>query len=112
DAISLYLQALKLNPAHWPSRTNLAQAVMVTRQYLVARALLLELAEQRPHDGAIRRELGKACFELNDIDAAIGHFEAAVAINGNNAERLYLSGAMPQQTGDNAAAQAAYLAAA
>ena len=112
DAISLYLQALKLNPAHWASRTNLAQAVMATRQYLVARALLSELAEERPHDGAIRRELGKACFELDDIDAAIGHFEMAVAINGNDAESLYWIGGIRQKAGDNAAAQAAYVAAA
>jgi tetratricopeptide (TPR) repeat protein/glutathione synthase/RimK-type ligase-like ATP-grasp enzyme len=112
DAISLYLQALKLNPVHWPSRANLAQAVMATRQYLVARALLSELAEERPHDGAIRRELGKACFELNDIDAAIEHFEAAVAINGNDAESLYWIGGIRQKAGDNEAAQAAYVAAA
>ena len=112
DAISLYLQALKLNPVHWPSRTNLVQAVMATRQYLVARALLSELVAERPHDGTIRRELGKACFELNDIDASIEHFEAAVAINGNDAESLYWIGAIRQKTGDNAAAQAAYLAAA
>jgi tetratricopeptide (TPR) repeat protein len=111
-AIALYLQALKLNPAHWASRTNLAQAVMATRQYLVARALLSELAEERPHDGAIRRELGKACFELNDIDAAIGHFEMAVAINCNDAESLYWIGGIRQAAGDNAAAQAAYVAAA
>jgi tetratricopeptide (TPR) repeat protein len=112
DAISLYLQALKLNPAHWPSRTNLAQAVMATRQYLVARALLSELAEERPHDGAIRRELGKACFELNDVDAAIEHFAAAVAINGNDAESLYWIGGIKQKMGDVEAAQAAYVAAA
>ena len=112
DAIALYLQALKLNPAHWPSRTNLAQAVMATKQYLVARALLTELAEERPHDGKIRHQLGKACFELDDIDAAIGHFEAAVAINADDAESLYWIGGIRQKLGNIEAAQAAYVAAA
>jgi len=112
DAIALYLQALKLNPAHWPSRTNLAQALMASKQYLVARALLTELAEERPLDGKIRHQLGKACFELDDIDAAIGHFQQAVAINANDAESLYWIGGIKQKMGDIEAAQAAYVAAA
>ena len=112
DAIALYLQALKLNPAHWPSRTNLAQALMATKQYLVARALLTELAEERPQDGKIRHQLGKACFELDDIEAAIGHFQAAVAINAHDAESLYWIGGIKQKMGDIEAAQAAYVAAA
>ena len=32
EAITLYLQALVLNPGHWPARTNLVQALMATRQ--------------------------------------------------------------------------------
>ncbi len=112
DAIALYLQALKLNPAHWPSRTNLAQALMATKQHLVARALLTELAEERPQDGKIRHQLGKACFELDDIEAAIGHFQAAVAINAHDAESLYWIGGIKQKMGDIEAAQAAYVAAA
>jgi len=43
DSIALYLHALKLNPGHWPSRTNLVQALLATQQYLVAKALLMEL---------------------------------------------------------------------
>jgi hypothetical protein len=39
-----YLEALKLNPAHWASRSNLAEALMATKQHLVAKALLTELA--------------------------------------------------------------------
>jgi hypothetical protein len=38
DAIPLYLQALKLNPAHWPSRAKLVEGLMATKQYLAARA--------------------------------------------------------------------------
>ena len=49
DSITLYLHALKLTPGHWPSRVNLVHALMATRQDVVAKALLLELIEERPH---------------------------------------------------------------
>src|SRR6202012_1743642 len=51
DAIPLYLQALKLNGSHWPARTNLVHALMATQQYIIARALLMELTSERPQDG-------------------------------------------------------------
>ena len=57
DAITLYLEALKLNPAHWGSRGNLAEALMATKQHLVAKALLMELAQERPQDGEVRHRL-------------------------------------------------------
>ena len=61
DAIALYLQALKLNPGHWPARTNLVQALMATQQYIVARALLMELLERtaagRPDPASARQGL-------------------------------------------------------
>ena len=66
DAISLYLQALKINPGHWPARTNLVQALMTTQQYIMAKALLIELVNERPQDGKIHHQLGKTNFELND----------------------------------------------
>ena len=66
SAVALYLQALKLNPTHWPSRTNLAEALIATRQHLVAKALLTELAEERPQDAQVRQRLGRARYELNE----------------------------------------------
>lgn len=50
DAIAYYLEALKLDPRHWATRTNLVQALMATRQYIIAKALLLELLGERPQD--------------------------------------------------------------
>src|SRR6185437_12250752 len=43
DAIAYYLEALKLDPRHWATRTNMVQALMATKQYIIAKALLLEL---------------------------------------------------------------------
>jgi tetratricopeptide (TPR) repeat protein len=112
DAITLYLQALKLNAGHWPARTNLVHALMATQQYIVARALLLELISERPQDSQIHHQLGKVCFELNDLDAAIAHFQEAVALNPRDADSLNWMGGIRQRMGDVEGAQAAYAKAA
>jgi len=112
DAIALYLQALRLNPRHWPARTNLAQALMATQQYIVAKALLLELKEERPHDSQIHHQLGKTHFELNEPELAIESFREAVALNPRDAESINWVGALKQAIGDIEGAQAAYAEAA
>jgi tetratricopeptide (TPR) repeat protein len=112
DAIALYLQALKFDAGHWPTRTNLVQALITTRQHLVAKALLLELIAERPGESGLHHELGKVCFELNEADQSIQHFEAALAANPADAESLYWIGAVRQMLGDDAAAREAYARAA
>jgi len=111
-AIAFYLQALKTNAKHWPTRTNLAQALMATDQMVVAKSLLSELAEERPMDSTVQHQLGKACHELNEIEAALDHFDKAVALNPRDAESLYWIGAIRQRLDDLDAARAAYAAAA
>src|SRR5262249_22106285 len=81
DAITLYRQALQLNPAHWPSRTNLVQALMATGQQAIAKALLRELIGERPNDARLHHELGKACFALKAPIEAMLHFAQAVALD-------------------------------
>src|ERR1700678_4426184 len=66
DAIAVYLHAISLDPTHWPARTNLAEALIATRQYLIAKALLLELVAERPRDSQIRNRLGKVHFNLGE----------------------------------------------
>lgn len=112
DAIRLYLQALKLNAGHWPARTNLVHALMTTQQYIVARALLMELLGERPQDSQLRHQLGKVCFELNELEAAIKHFQEAVALNPRDAESINWIGGIRQRMGDVEGAQAAYAEAA
>lgn len=108
DAIPLYLQALRLNPNHWPSRTNLVQALVTTKNHLMAKALLLELTDERPDDARLFQELGKVCHELNETDDALHHFEQAVALNPDDADSLYWTGAIRQALGLIETAQDAY----
>jgi tetratricopeptide (TPR) repeat protein/glutathione synthase/RimK-type ligase-like ATP-grasp enzyme len=108
DAIARYGEALKLFPANWTLRTSLAQALMAEKQYIRAKALLMELARERPQDGELRHLLGKTCFRLNDFAEARRHFEAALAINPRNADNHYWIGGVWQRMGDIDAARAAY----
>ena len=112
DAIALYLQALKLNSRHWPARTNLVQALVATRQYIVAKAVLLELIDERPQDSQIRHQLGKVHFELNELEPAVESFQAAVALNPRDADSINWIGGLKQRMGDIEGAQAAYAEAA
>ena len=112
EAIALFLQALRLNSCHWAARTSLVQALMATQQYIVAKAVLLELAGERPQDGEIRHRLGKTCFELNEPEVAIECFREAVALNPRDADSINWIGALKQTMGDIEGARAAYAEAA
>jgi tetratricopeptide (TPR) repeat protein len=108
QAVALYLEALKLNPRHWAARANLAQALIIMRQFIVARGVLLELRGERPHDAGIHHQLGKVHFELNEMELAIESFRQAVALNPQDSESLNWIGALRQTLGDNEGAQEAY----
>jgi tetratricopeptide (TPR) repeat protein len=112
DAILSYLEALKLDAAHWPSRTGLAQALMAAKQYIMAKALLIDLTEARPLDGQLRHQLGKTCYRLDDLDEALRHFDAAFALDPRCAESLYWIGGIWQRKGNIDAARGAYVQAA
>jgi tetratricopeptide (TPR) repeat protein len=112
DAVALYVHALTLNPGHWPSRTNLVQALMATRQYPIARLLLTELLEERPQDPKLHSQLGRVYFELNEHDSAIECFRQAVVLDPADADSVYWIGGIRQRLGDIDAAQAAYAEAA
>jgi tetratricopeptide (TPR) repeat protein len=112
EAIELYVQALKLNPGHWPSRTNLVQALMATRQYLFAKALVLELIGERPQDAQMHHLLGKICFELGELESAVEYFRQATILNPRDADAIYWIGGIKQMLGESEAAEAAYAQAA
>lgn len=111
QAIAFYLQALSIDRGHWPSRTNLAQALIATKQFAIALALLVELTTERPDDASVRKELGKLHLELNDVDLALECFNQAAALNPYDAETIYWIGGLRQQKGELEAAAAAYLVA-
>jgi tetratricopeptide (TPR) repeat protein len=112
EAIALYVQALKLNPGHWPSRTNLVQALMATQQYLLAKLLLMELVEERPKDAQIHSQLGKLHFELNELESALQCFRRAAVLNPRDSDSIYWIGGIKQGLGETGAAEAAYAEAA
>nr|WP_161491896.1 tetratricopeptide repeat protein [Bradyrhizobium centrolobii] len=74
----------------------------------IARTLLCELLEEAPDDAGFHSQLGKVCFELNESDEAIAHFERAIALAPEQAENFYWIGAIRQALGETEAAQAAY----
>jgi tetratricopeptide (TPR) repeat protein len=112
DAVAFYLQALRLNSSHWPARTNLVEAMMAAQQYIVARGLLLKLASERPLDGQIRHRLGKAHFELNELESSLECFREAVALDPRDADSINWIGGLKQTMGDIEGAHAAYAEAA
>ncbi len=112
EAIALYLQALKRNWQHAGARSSLLQALMVTRQFIFAKALLFKLKAESPWDGRICFQLGKVHFEMNEPDQAMESFRQAVALNPQDAESINWIGALKQAMGDIAGAQAAYAEAA
>jgi tetratricopeptide (TPR) repeat protein len=112
DAIKLYLHALSLDPGHWPTRTNLAEALIATRQTILAKVLLIELSVERPEDAPIRNQLGKLYAELNELEAAFDCFSRALSLNPDDADSLYCIGNILQKMGDHDGAEAAYCRAA
>jgi tetratricopeptide (TPR) repeat protein len=112
DAITLYGQALTVNPGHWPSLTNLVQALVTTGQNLLAKVLLLELVDERPQSGETHKQLGKVHFELNEVESALQCFQQAVVLNPSDSDSIYWIGALKQTQGDIEGAEAAYAEAA
>jgi tetratricopeptide (TPR) repeat protein len=112
DAIQLYVHALSLDPGHWATRTNLAQALIATRQIVLAKVLLIELTVERPEDAQVRNQLGKLYADLDELEAALDCFSRAIAINPNDADSLYCLGNILQKMGDREGAEAAFIHAA
>ena len=71
---------------------------MAAKQYLIAKAILVELKGERPQDARIHHLLGKTHFELNEIEPAIASFQEAVALNPQDAESINWIGALRQTT--------------
>jgi tetratricopeptide (TPR) repeat protein len=112
DAIALYSRALALDPRHWPSRTNMSQALLDAQQYLIAKPYLQELAAERPYDPQILNRLGKLNFHLDELRLALEYFEQAVIVNPNDSESFNWIGGIRQHLNDTEAAEEAYARAA
>jgi tetratricopeptide (TPR) repeat protein len=85
---------------------------MATQQYLLAKALLMELISERPQYAQIRKQLGKLYFELNEPESALECFRHAAVLNPADADTIYWTGSVRQRLGETVAAEAAYVEAA
>ena len=112
EAITLYAQALSINPVHWPSRVNSVQALIATNQYILAQALLTELMTERPQDATLHNHCGKLHVAMRDFGAALACFEDAIALDSSDFDSFYWIGALKQKAGENEAAEVAYVRAA
>jgi tetratricopeptide (TPR) repeat protein len=112
DAVAVYLHAVALDSTHWPARANLAEALIATRQYIIAKALLLELIAERPRDAIIRNRLGKAHFSLGEADQAVECFQQAIVLDPDDTDSSYWIGSIKQTAGELEAAETAYARAA
>ena len=108
DAIPLYLQVLKLDPGHGGARHGLVEALMATRQFSAAKAVLLKLLAERAPDSETAHQLGKVCCELDEPEQALRYFERAAALDPDHADSRYWIGAIKRKTGDIEAARLAY----
>src|SRR5258708_3155273 len=94
---------LKLNPP-----PNQAQALIATQQTVIAKALLIELADERPQDAQIRSQLGKLHAESDELEDALDCFQRALSLNPDDADSLYWIGGIRQKIGDHEGAEVAY----
>jgi glutathione synthase/RimK-type ligase-like ATP-grasp enzyme len=85
---------------------------MAAGQYLIAKAILIELKGERPQDAQLHHLLGRVHFELNEVEWALASFREAVVLNPQDSESINWIGALKQSLGDDEAAQAAYAQAA
>lgn len=74
-----FRRALALKPDYAEARINLAKSLYQASRHAEAAELLEEMSRQRPDDGDIHMLLGSAYAEMNELDAAVRHFDAAAA---------------------------------
>ncbi len=108
EAINYFVQAISRDHTHWPARTNLVKALIETKQYAIAKQVLIELAGERPQDGRLQQDLGTVCYELQETERAIEHFNRAAELDPTNAEPHYWIGGIYQSQGNLSGAQASY----
>lgn len=72
-----FRRALALKPDYTEARINLAKALHRVSRHAEAVELLEEVSRQRPGDADVRMLLGAAYTEMNELDAAARHYDAA-----------------------------------
>ena len=98
---AIIFEALKLNPRHWASRTNLVQALIGHQAIHHRQGAAAGTARRAAAGGALHHQLGKVHYELDEVKSAITCFEQAIALNPRDADSLYWIGGIRQQPDDD-----------
>lgn len=78
-AIEHFRRAVALKPGYTEAHINLARSLHQASRHAEAADMLEEMSKQRPRDSDIRMLLGSAYAEMNEMDAAARHYDAAAA---------------------------------
>ena len=78
DAVECFQKALKLNPRHLLSLTNLGNAYRVEKRWDEARAVLERALDVAPEDPEANYSLGMVFAQTNETDKAYEHLQRAL----------------------------------
>lgn len=105
-AIQDYNQAIELNAENAVAFKNRCRSHAIARQFQAALADCTQSLILVPNDVEWLVNSGFVCLSLNNPDAEIADFNAALAINQKNGSFLYVRGMAGRMKGDKAAADA------
>ena len=84
DAEKLFRTAVKLHPESYAARLSLGQLLVDAGRESEAIAHLVRARELKPRSAGPHSLLGLAAEKQGEIDAACGHYEAALALKPDN----------------------------
>jgi tetratricopeptide (TPR) repeat protein len=99
QAIDDFRRALTLNRDHTDAKINLAKLLCSMRRHGDAIELLASAIEHKPGDADLRMLLASALAEMNRLEEAVHHFEAAAAALPQSARPLVALGNLYRRFG-------------
>lgn len=87
EAVSNYMEALRIRPGYAPAQNNLGSALMRRGDLDQAIVQLEEAVKTHPSYGEAHNNLGIALARQDRLDEAIAHFLAALTLNPNISSR-------------------------
>jgi tetratricopeptide (TPR) repeat protein len=88
DSVQYFQQALKLNPHHLLSLTNLGNAYRLLKQWKEARTVLEQALQVAPQDPEANYSLGMVFAQLDDTTQAYEHLQRALKARPDYPEAL------------------------
>jgi tetratricopeptide (TPR) repeat protein len=81
EALALYQQALRMDPALPLAHLQVGQLLGQRGEWEAALPYLIEAAARQPRSAACRNNLGAALAHLGRLDEAMGHYEEAIRLD-------------------------------